>query len=120
MFIILIFKGSRNEGAFDKSVQTELQLPVSQVLALFAKLIKKISKRLVDIQKAAIRAELPIKSTNVDDDDRKKESKEMKTKEGWKSVSSALEDELNEAGNEATKRLREKQREMIDALDLQK
>lgn len=31
-----------------------------------------------------------------------------------------LEDELNDAGNEATRALKEKQREMIDALDLRK
>lgn len=78
----------------------------------------------MDIQKAAISAELPLKTINVVDvsgvDDEAKESKEMKAAEGWKSVSAALEDELNEAGDEATKRLREKQREMIDALDLQK
>ncbi|KAF5348579.1 hypothetical protein D9756_009672 [Leucocoprinus leucothites] len=38
----------------------------------------------------------------------------------WKSVSAALEDELNEAGDEAAQVLKEKQREMIDALDLRK
>lgn len=78
----------------------------------------------MDIQKAAISAELPLQSTGVVGvsraDDETKEIKEKKTTEGWKSVGEVLEDELNEAGDEATKRLREKQREMIDALDLQK
>lgn len=38
----------------------------------------------------------------------------------WKPVETTVEDELNEAGDEATKALREKQREMIDSLDLNK
>ncbi|XP_006462977.1 hypothetical protein AGABI2DRAFT_224663 [Agaricus bisporus var. bisporus H97] len=119
---ILLAVGLQRKSVED--VETELQLPVSQALALFAKLIKKISKRLVDIQKAAISAELPSQSTGAVGvsraDDGTKEIKEKKAIEGWKSVGEVLEDELNEAGDEATKRLREKQREMIDALDLQK
>jgi N-acetyltransferase 10 len=40
--------------------------------------------------------------------------------DSWKSVSRTMMEELDEAGDEATKALREKQREMIDALDLGK
>lgn len=91
-------------------------------------MIKKISKRLVDIQKAAISAELPlphvetVTSRVIDEeevDEEVKEKKKEKEKK-WKSVSAALEDELNEAGDEETRVLKEKQREMIDALDLRK
>ena len=92
---------------------------MSQTLALFVKIIRKITKRLVDIQKAAISAELPDASAT------------MKSRIGadgasaaesttWKPVETALEDELNEAGDEATAALREKQRAMIDSLDLKK
>jgi N-acetyltransferase 10 len=38
----------------------------------------------------------------------------------WKPVEISVEDELNEAGNEATKALRERQWAMIDSLDLSK
>ncbi|KAF9447020.1 DUF699-domain-containing protein [Macrolepiota fuliginosa MF-IS2] len=115
-----------------EDVETELQLPVSQALALFVKVVKKISKRLIDIQKAAISAELTVAPpgregvSRVNDGGTNPNHKtaadaaEDKTVEGWKSVSAALEDELNEAGNEATRALKEKQREMIDALDLRK
>lgn len=91
-------------------LQTELQLPVSQVLALFVKVVRKISKRLVDIQKAAISAELPDPSASVD----------TTAQNTWKPVETTLEDELNEAGDQVTTALREKQRAMIDSLDLSK
>lgn len=38
----------------------------------------------------------------------------------WKPVEITLEDELNEAGDKVTSAMREKQREMIDSLDLKK
>lgn len=48
------------------------------------------------------------------------EKKGEKKGEAWKGAVAALEDELNEAGDQATRALKEKQREMIDALDLRK
>jgi len=99
-----------------EEVETELQLPVAQALALFVKVIRKISKRLTDIQKAAIGATIPEASaapaSRVDG--------ERNTKADWTPVGISLDDELTEAGNDATKALREKQREMIDSLDLSK
>ena len=98
------------------SFQTELSLPVSQALALFVKVVKKISKRLLDVQKAAISAQLP--------DERAAAAVARTDAEGraaeWKPLETSLEDELAEAGDEAARALREKQRAMIDALDLSK
>lgn len=109
----------------------ELSLPVSQALALFVKVIKKISKRLVDIQKTAISAEIALPTTSTRGVHDGTSGVEVPTRKGgqgddrnggerWKTVSAALEDELNEAGDDATRALKEKQREMIDALDLRK
>ena len=95
-----------------EEIEAELQLPVSQVLAMFVKIIRKITKRLVDIQKAAIGAELP--------EPDKTGLTRVENKEGWRNVTQTLEQELDEAGDEATKTLRDKQRAMIGALDLQK
>lgn len=97
--------------------QTELQLPVSQVLALFVKVVRKITKRLVDIQKAAISAELPDVSATAAES---RFGADASRQDTWKPVETTLEDELNEAGDEATTALREKQRAMIDSLDLKK
>jgi len=83
---------------------------VSQALALFAKVIRKIGKRLLDIQKEAIGASIP-EALSL---------KEGEIRTDWKPVEISVEDELNEAGNEVTKALRERQRAMIDSLDLSK
>ncbi|EPQ51169.1 DUF699-domain-containing protein [Gloeophyllum trabeum ATCC 11539] len=110
---ILVALGSQRKTV--EEVESELQLPVSQTLALFVKLIRKISKRLVHIQKAAISAELPpppqSRTRDVDMADGERQ---------WKPVQQRLEDELQEAGNEEVRKMKEKQRELIDSLDLSK
>ncbi|KAG2094228.1 GNAT acetyltransferase 2-domain-containing protein [Suillus discolor] len=98
-----------------EEVEGELSLPVAQALALFAKVIRKITKHLVDIQKASIGADIPLAlpttTLRVGDDGEPAQ---------WKPVDTNIEDELNEAGDKATDALREKQRQMIDSLDLSK
>jgi hypothetical protein len=101
------------------SPQEELNLPVSQALALFVKSIRKICKRLMDIQKSVFEAELPPPTTaNVTGDQRTIKAAEALGK--MKPVEITITDELREAGNEVTRELREKQREMINSLDLSK
>ena len=95
--------------------QAELQLPVSQALALFAKLIRKISGKLQDIQKAAIDTTIRARAPAlVSQDPGTRVSLVADAERGLKT----MEAELDVAGNEATAALREKQRAMIDALDL--
>ncbi|RPD62967.1 DUF699-domain-containing protein [Lentinus tigrinus ALCF2SS1-6] len=97
-----------------EEIEAELSLPVSQSLALFVKVIKKLSKRLLDVQKAAISATIPDASAAPARNDA--EGKKVE----FKPLETPLEEELEEAGDEATRALREKQRAMIDALDLTK
>ena len=99
--------------------QEELDLPVNQALALFVKSIRKISKRLMDIKKSALEAELPPALTADGGGDRRT-VKAAEALEKMKPVDVTIEDELREAGNEVTRELREKQREMIKSLDLSK
>ncbi|CAL1712686.1 unnamed protein product [Somion occarium] len=99
-----------------EEVESELQVPVSQALALFTKVIRKISKRLFDIQKEAISAtipEAPPKGAELNVGNKPSGTT-------WKPVETSLEEELKEAGDEVTNALKEKQREMIDSLDLSK
>ena len=96
--------------------KTELQLPLAQALALFVKVVRKISKRLVDIQKAAIGASIP--KVAVAPTSRVVGERNAKT--DWTPIGTSLDEELTQAGNGATNALREKQREMIDSLDLNK
>ena len=86
---------------------------------MFVKSIRKITKRLVDIRKSALEAELqPAPTTEGTEDDRTLKAAEALKK--MKPVKITIDDELREAGNEVTRELREKQREIINSLDLSK
>jgi N-acetyltransferase 10 len=91
---------------------------VAQALALFVKVVRKISKRLIDIQKAEIGASIPEATTATQTSRVDGERNNAKT--DWIPVGVSLEEELAQAGDDATTALREKQREMIDSLDLSK
>ena len=95
-------------------LQVELQLPVSQALALFVKLIRKISGNLQAIQKAAISATIPIPIQASPD----RVGSTIHLVADAESGLRTMEAELNAAGDEATAVLQEKQRAMIDSLDL--
>lgn len=97
--------------------QEELNIPVNQALALFVKSIRKISKRLMDIQKSAFEAELP-PAPAVDGTGDRRTLKVAEALEKMKPVEVTIDDELREAGSEVARELREKQREMINSLDL--
>ncbi|CUA78060.1 hypothetical protein RSOLAG22IIIB_02675 [Rhizoctonia solani] len=94
-----------------EEVETELDIPVNQALALFVKAIRKICTRLQNLHKEALGANIPTQPaqppTKSDGTD-------------WKPLAQTVEEELQEAGNEVTRELRAKQREMIDALDMSK
>ena len=94
--------------------QAELQLPVSQALALFVKLIRKISGNLQEIQRAAVSATLPAPAQVAQDGTGATMSLVADAERGLKN----MEVELDAAGDEATTALQEKQRAMIDSLDL--
>jgi N-acetyltransferase 10 len=96
-----------------------LNLPVNQALALFVKSIRKISNRLTDIRKSALEAELP-PAPGVAGTGDQRSLKAGEALEKMKPVEVTIDDELREAGDEVTRELREKQREMINSLDLSK
>jgi len=101
-----------------EEVESELQLPVNQALALFGKLVRKLSKKLQDVHKAAISTTIPEAPPSARDI-AVEDGKDVKGT-AWKPVETKLAEELEEAGDEATKKLREKQKAMIDSLDLSK
>ncbi|KAF8738729.1 RNA cytidine acetyltransferase 1, partial [Rhizoctonia solani] len=91
--------------------QVEANIPVNQALALFVKAIRKICARLQNLHKESLGADIPSQPSQppakADGTD-------------WKPLAQTVEEELQEAGNEVTRELKAKQREMIDALDLSK
>ncbi|KAG1716074.1 hypothetical protein ID866_1100 [Astraeus odoratus] len=122
---ILLGMGLQRKSVED--MEKELSLPVSQALALFVKLIRKITKKLVDIQKEAVGADIPLASSEHSSrlasgdgsrDLEGEDADDVNLGSTWKPLEKNIEEELDEAGDEATRALRERQRAMFDALDL--
>lgn len=91
-------------------MQTELQLPVSQNLALLAKIIRKITKRLIEIRKAEISSEMLLPSPAIP-------KLRVENFANETTMTATIEKGLDEAGNDA---LRERQKELLSSLDLSK
>ncbi|KAJ7053920.1 GNAT acetyltransferase 2-domain-containing protein [Mycena amicta] len=104
---ILLGLGLQHKDIDD--IEKELTLPSSQTLALFMKLVRKITKRLVGIQKAAIGADIPEAAPRP-----------AFSAETGNVTAAALEEELDAAGAAELDKEKLRQREMIDSLDLKK
>ncbi|KAJ7652167.1 GNAT acetyltransferase 2-domain-containing protein [Mycena polygramma] len=96
-----------------EEIETELSLPVSQTLALFSKVIRKITKRLVGIQKAAIGADIPDPSTRT-------ATAIAVMDKSWAPLAVPLAEELDAAGAGEMSKEKQRQRDMIDSLDMKK
>lgn len=103
-------------------VAEELSLPSAQLLAMFIKIMRKVTARLGSLVAAAAEAELPaglkgplprreaISGAHEEGDE--------ELDDGFAPIEGRLEDELAEGGEEALRELRQKQRELIDSLPL--
>ncbi|KAJ3066134.1 N-acetyltransferase 10 [Quaeritorhiza haematococci] len=141
-------------------LEPELNLPTSQIMALFAKCVKKCSGYLNEVLEKGVREEveaatsLPSKkskskpkqassavedseaesdgdddgeededegdSMDEDEDDAKQKRRDPRDEEAWDPTRQTLDDDLEEAEDEAMQKIKEKQREMINELDLSK
>jgi N-acetyltransferase 10 len=93
------------------SVEQELSLPSSQLLAMFIKIMRKMSSHFNSLVSGAIAADMPSREASGAFDDEVVDTQ-------FAPLETTLEDELEEGGDEAMEALREKQRELIDALPL--
>jgi N-acetyltransferase 10 len=101
------------------SVESELSLPSSQLLAMFIKIMRKMSSHFSSLVMGAIEAELPQREAiGVSVEDASAVHDDQVVDERFVPLEMSLEDELDEGGDEAMKALREKQRELINALPL--
>ncbi|KAG8976930.1 hypothetical protein FRB90_009009 [Tulasnella sp. 427] len=96
-----------------EDVEAELQVPVSQGLALFVKSIRKICKRLQDVHKEAISATIPRADTSVVHNAAPGDGAST-----WKPVAESLANEMEEEAQKVTQQLNEKQKELIKSLDV--
>ena len=97
-----------------EDVEKELGLPSSQLLAMFVKIVRKVSAHFRKILEGAIEETMP--QANVPTDDGLDEVQPKK----FAPLQTNLDVELREGGEEVDKELKEKQRALIDALPLDK
>ncbi|KAI9495055.1 GNAT acetyltransferase 2-domain-containing protein [Zychaea mexicana] len=113
-----------------EDLEKELSLASNQVLAMFVKIVRKVSQHFTQVQSDAIEEESPelkkkkkeIEAAAAAEEDEEmmgtKDKRDIEDDEAWRPLKQSMDDELKEAGDEVVDGLKAKQREMIDKLDL--
>jgi len=101
------------------SIEQEFSLPPNQVLSMFMKTMRKMTTHFSNLITGAIEAEMPTRTTvGVSRADADNAFDDEMVDDQFEPLNKSLEEELEEGGDEAMKSLREKQRQLIDALPL--
>ncbi|KYK54626.1 hypothetical protein DCS_06586 [Drechmeria coniospora] len=101
------------------AVVQELQLPSTQLLAMFIKILRKFTSHFGSLVSAAMDAEMPKPSgLGVTREHASGAHDDEVVDERFAPLEVSLEDELEEGGDAALEALRQKQRELIDSLPL--
>lgn len=112
---ILLSLGLQRKSLDD--IEKELHLPNQQLQGMLVKIVKKVAVHFRQIQANAFESEMPKLAENVksyaDADD-------MDYDDKFQPVRQTLEEDLEEAADEATIAMREKQRDLINSLELHK
>ncbi|KAF6229909.1 hypothetical protein HO133_004246 [Letharia lupina] len=98
-----------------EDVEKELGLPSSQLLAMFVKIVRKVSSHFRRLLEGAVVETMPQSAPAAEDD-----GIDGKKVESFAPLKSNLDDELREGGEDVDIELKEKQRALIDALPLDK
>ncbi|KAL8753569.1 MAG: hypothetical protein Q9184_005380, partial [Pyrenodesmia sp. 2 TL-2023] len=98
-----------------EDVERELGLPVSQLLAMFVKIVRKVASHFRALVAGTVAQSLP---AQMQEGERVDVDGGMEVKVGGREKQRDLEEELREGGEEVGRELREKQRALIDALPL--
>lgn len=110
---ILLAIGLQRKSMDD--LEKELNLPSSQLLAMFLKIIRKVSTHFRTLVEGAAADSLPAKqvpTTAVTD------AHDVVSEDRFKPLDTGLDEELREGGEQVNEEMREKQRALIDALPL--
>lgn len=114
---ILLSVGLQRKDLSD--VERELALPSSQLLAMFIKIMRKMSAHFSSLVSGAIEAAMPARENiGVSREDASGAHDDELVDDRFVPLETNLEDELEEGGDEVMRAMREKQRELIDALPL--
>ena len=98
-----------------EDVEAELNLPVSQLLALFVKSMRKMVNAVEEVQKSDISTQLA-QEANTNGSTAAKQ----KSFEGRPAITETLEEELNQEGEVVADQLKEQQRQAIDSLGVER
>jgi N-acetyltransferase 10 len=110
-----------------EDVEKELGVPASQLLAMFVKVVRKVSSYFRTLKESAVAGTMPARGgegvpegmndADVHGEDEEGRKPTSKTKR-FEPLSQSLSDELAEGGQEVDREMKEKQRALIDALPL--
>ena len=101
-----------------EDLEKELSLPPSQLLAMFLKIMRKMSTYFRALVEGAVADTLPSEQVPVAQETA--DAHEEVADERFQPLDAGLEDELREGGEQVNDELREKQKALIDALPLDK
>ncbi|KNE71131.1 hypothetical protein AMAG_15800 [Allomyces macrogynus ATCC 38327] len=111
-------------------LEKEYSLPASQLMALFLKIMRKFNGYLNAVQAAAIQDSLPAlqkpavaapaapAETEESDAPSSSARRDLHDDAAWDPLREHLDDEMSEAGDEASAALRDRQKELLAAIDL--
>ncbi|EMR11402.1 hypothetical protein PNEG_00425 [Pneumocystis murina B123] len=102
-----------------EDIEKELNLPSNQVLAMLVKILRKLSSFFKDIYYKAIDNTLPIERKNLKNQ-LQTHADENDNFRGFIPLKATLKEELDHLSSEMEDSIKEKQRELINSLDLQK
>ncbi|KAF2088345.1 N-acetyltransferas-like protein [Saccharata proteae CBS 121410] len=101
-----------------EDVEKELGLGSSQLLAMFIKIMRKVSTHFRSLIEGAVAETLP-QAAGEDQNDAHEETEQVRAeRQRYQPLAQSLNDELAEGGDEAMKAEKERMRSMIDALPL--
>lgn len=99
-------------------IEKELNVPSSQLLAMFIKIARKISTHFRSLVEGAVAETLPAADSRVAPQDATGVHDDEIIDQRFQPLEAGLDEELKEGGQEVDKDMREKQRALIDALPL--
>ncbi|KAI0011629.1 DUF699-domain-containing protein [Xylariaceae sp. FL0662B] len=116
---LLLGIGLQRKDIGDICTELTLGLGSSQGLAMFMKIIRKITTHFASLITSAVEADMPKPdSVGVSRENASGAHDDEMAVDKYAPLETSLEDELNEVGDEAMDELRAKQRELIDSLPL--
>jgi N-acetyltransferase 10 len=100
------------------AVSADLNIPTSQTLAMFLKIVKKLVLHFESLVSGAVEASMPNNTIGVSIANASGVHDDEIVDKRFNPLETTLEEELEEGGDEAMIEIRRKQRELIDSLPL--